>query len=74
MTGSIYRREFEVIKAQHIMRRRVPYMSNGETGNNKRSVTRVFAGKNKLLEKFFGETRLGRVDVSKVQLTFSQIQ
>ena len=74
MTGSIYRSEFEVIKAQHIMRRRVPYMSNGETGNNKRSVRRVFAGKNKLLEKCFGETSLGHVDVNKVQHTFSRIQ
>ena len=32
MAGGIYRSEFEAIKAPHIIRRRVSYMSNGETG------------------------------------------
>ena len=39
-------------------------------GDNKRSVARVFAGKNKLLEKCFGKTSKCYVDVSKVRLTF----
>ena len=31
MTERIYRSEFEAMKAPHIMRRRVSYISNGET-------------------------------------------
>ena len=45
MTGGIYCSEFEAMKAPHIMRRRESDMSNGETGDNRRSVARVFAGK-----------------------------
>ena len=73
MIGGIYRSDFEAMKAPHIMRRRVSYMRNGETGGN-RSVARVFAGKNKLLALSFGKTSECYVDVSKVQLTFSRIQ
>ena len=40
-------------------------------GDNRRSIARVFDGKNKLLEKCFGMTSECYVDVSKVQLTFS---
>ena len=58
------------MKAPHIMRRRVSYISNGETGGNRRSVARVFAGKNKLLAKCFRKPSECYVDVSKVQLTF----
>ena len=64
MTGGIYRNEFEAMKAPHIMRSRMSYMS----------VARVFAGKNKLLEKSFGKTSECYVDCSKVQLAFSRIQ
>ena len=53
---------------------RVSYMSNGETGDKRRSVARVFAGKNKFLAKCFGKTSECYVDVSKEQLTFSRIQ
>ena len=74
MTGGIYRSKFEAMKAPHIMRRRVSYMSNGETEDNRGSVARVFAEKNKLLAKCFGKTSKSYVDVSKVQLTFSLIQ
>ena len=59
------------MKAPHIMRRRVSYMSNKEQGDNRRSVARAFAGKTKLLAKCFGKTRECYVDVSKVQLTGS---
>ena len=45
MTGGIYRSEFEAMKAPHIARRRVSYMSNGETGDNRRSIAHVFAEK-----------------------------
>ena len=41
-------------------------------GNNRRSVARDFAGKNKLLAKCFIKTSECYVDVSKVQLTFSR--
>ena len=41
-------------------------------GDNRRSVAQVFAGKNKLFAKCFGKTSEYYVDVSKVQLTFSQ--
>ena len=44
-TESIYRSEFEAMKAPQIVRWRVSYMSNGETGDNRRSVARVFAEK-----------------------------
>ena len=37
MNESIYRSEFEAMKAPHIFRRRVSYMSNRETGDNRRS-------------------------------------
>ena len=53
MTGGIYRSKFEAMKAPHIMRRRVSYMSNGETGNNRRSVARVFAIKEQTFGKMF---------------------
>ena len=56
------------MKAPDIMRRRVSYE------DNRRSVSRVFAGKNKLLTKCFRNTSEYYVDVIKVQLTFSQIQ
>ena len=72
MNGGIYRSDFEAMKAPHIMRRRVSYMSNGETGDNRRSVAQVFAGKNKLLERCFGKTSECYINVSKVQLTFSR--
>ena len=71
MTGGICRSEFETIKAPHIIRRPV---SMEKQRDNRRSVARVFAGKNKLLAKCFGKTSEGYVDVSKVQLTFSRIQ
>ena len=72
MTGGIYRSEFEAMKALHIMRRCVSYirMINGKTGDNRRSVARVFTGKNKLLAKCFGKNSECYVDVGKVQLTF----
>ena len=73
MTGGINRSEFQAMKAPHITRRSVSYMSNGETGDNRRNVARVFAGKNKLLAKCFEKTSDCCVDVIKVQLTFSQI-
>ena len=50
MDGGIYRSEFEALKAAHIMWRRV---SMEKQVDNRRSVVRVFAGKNKLLEKYF---------------------
>ena len=45
MTGGIYCTEFEAMKTLRIMWRRVSYMNNGETGDNRRSVARVFAEK-----------------------------
>ena len=74
MTGGIYRSEFEAMKAPHIMPRRVSYLSNGETGDNRRSVARVFAGNNKLLAKCYEKISECYVDVGKVQLTFKRIQ
>ena len=70
MTGGIYCSEFETMKAPHIMRRRVSYMSNGEIGDDRRSAARVFAKKKKLLEKCFGKTNECYVDVSKCNLPF----
>ena len=45
MTGGIYCKKIEAMKAPHIMRRRVSYMSNGETGDHRKGVARAFAGK-----------------------------
>ena len=46
MIEGIYRSEFEAMKASHIMRRRMSYMSTMKKQvHNKRSVARVFAGK-----------------------------
>ena len=73
MTGGIYCSKFEAVKAPYIMPRRVSYMSKRKKGN-RRSVARVFTGKNKLLAKFFEKTNECYVDGSKVQLTFSRIQ
>ena len=72
MTGGIYRSEFDAMKAPHIVRRRVSYMSNGETEGQycRTSVARVFAGKSKLLAKCFGKTSACYVDVSKCNLPF----
>ena len=53
MTGGIYRNEFKAMKAPHIMRRRVSYISNGETGNNRKSVAQVFAIKEQTFGKMF---------------------
>ena len=53
MNGGIYCSEFETMKAPHVMRRHVSYMSNGETGDNRRSIARVFAGKKQTFDKMF---------------------
>ena len=70
MTEGIYRSKFEAMKAPHIMRRHVSYMAMKKQGDNRRSVARVFAGKNKLLAKCFGKTSECYVDVTKRNLPF----
>ena len=50
------------------------YVSNGETGDDRKSVALVFAGKNILLAKSFEKTSACYIDVGKVQLTFARIQ
>ena len=45
MTGAIYSSKFEAMKDPHITWRRVLHMSNGEIGDNRKSIARVFAAK-----------------------------
>ena len=60
------------MKAPHIMRRRVSYMSNEETGEE--ALHESLLQKNKLLAKCFEKINEHYVDVSKVQLIFLRVQ
>ena len=64
MTGGIYRREFEAMKAPHIMWRRVSYMSNGETAGQQKK--RCTISKKNVLERLVNVTLM----LSKCNLPF----
>ena len=72
MTGGIYCSEFEPMKSPHIMRIRVSYMSNGETGDNRRSFARVFTRKANFWQNVLKRLVLVMLMLAKCNLPFRE--